>query len=181
MDQFETIVCHLLEIEGYWIRRSFKVDLTKEEKRIVSRPTMPRPEIDVLAYNRKKDELLIIEAKSFLDSPGVSLEQLTESHDKPEGRYRLFTCEIYREIILERLRIELINLEMISSRTKLRLGLAAGKIHRKESQQVRDFMRSRGWCFLSPEDISAKIIRFIDSGYENNPVVIAAKILLRNT
>ena len=164
MDQFETIVCDLLEIEGYWIRRSFKVDLTKEEKRRVSRPTMPRPEIDVLAYNRKKDELLIIEAKSFLDSAGVRLKQLTESHNKPERRYKLFTCEIYREIILERLRIELLNLEMISSRTKLRLGLAVGKIHRKESQQVQDFMRSRGWCFLSPEDISEKSIRFNDRG-----------------
>ena len=180
VDHFETIVCDLLETSGYWVRRSFKVDLTKEEKRRVGRPSMPRPEIDILAYNRRRDELLVIEAKSFLDSPGVSLDHLTESHEKPEGRYKLFTCENYREVIFERLRIELINLEMISNSTMLRLGLAAGKIHRRESEQVQEFMRSRGWYFLSPEDIREQLKRFSDMGYENNPVVIAAKILLRN-
>lgn len=181
MDHFETIVCDLLETAGYWIRRSFKVDLTKEEKRKVGRPSMPRPEIDILAYSRKRDELLVIEAKSFLDSPGVSLDNLIESHEKPEGRYKLFTCENYRNVVFERLRIELIKLEMISSTTTLRLGLAAGKIHRRESEQVQEFMRSKGWYFLSPEDIREQLRCFSDMGYENNPVVIAAKILLRNT
>ena len=180
MDHFETIVCDLLETSGYWVRRSFKVDLTKEEKRKVGRPSIPRPEIDILAYNRKRDELLVIEAKSFLDSPGVSLDHLTESHEKPEGRYKLFTCENYREVIFERLRIELINLEMISNNTTLRLGLAAGKIHRRESEQVQELMRSRGWYFLSPQDIREQLKCFSDMGYENNPVIIAAKILLRN-
>ena len=69
---------------------------------------------------------------------------------------------------------------MISNSTMLRLGLAAGKIHRRESEQVQEFMRSRGWYFLSPEDIREQLKRFSDMGYENNPVVIAAKILLRN-
>ena len=181
MDHFETIVCDLLEASGYWIRRSFKVELTKEEKRNVGRPSMPRPEIDILAYSRKSDELLVIEAKSFLDSPGVSLDHLNESHEKPEGRYKLFTCDRYREVIFERLRLELINHGMISAKTKLRLGLAAGKIHRRESEQVQEFMRSKGWYFLAPEDIREQVMRFSELGYENNPVIITAKILLRNT
>ena len=33
MDHFESIIATLLEAEGYWVRRSFKVNLTQEEKR----------------------------------------------------------------------------------------------------------------------------------------------------
>lgn len=181
MDHFETIVSDLLEAAGYWVRRSFKVDLTKEEKRRVGRHSMPRPEIDILAYKRETEELLVLEAKSFLDSPGVSLDQLSETHDKPEGRYKLFTCENYRRVVLARLRLDLLSIGMISAQTKLRLGLAAGKVHRRESTQVRELMDSRGWYFLSPEDIREQVMRFSDMGYENNPAVITAKILLRDT
>lgn len=179
MDHFESIVCDLLEAAGHWVRRSFKVDLTREEKRSVGRHSMPRPEIDILAYRQDRDELLVIEAKSFLDSPGVSLDQLKEAHEQPTGRYKLFTCRRYREVVFERLRIELINQHMISSRTRLRLGLAAGKVHRKESDQVKAFMQERGWYFLSPEDIREQVMRFSELGYESNPAIITAKILLR--
>jgi hypothetical protein len=179
MDHFETIVSDLLEASGYWVRRSFKVEMTKEEKRKVGRHSMPRPEIDILAYKRETEELLVLEAKSFLDSPGVN--SLTESHDEPKGKYKLFTCENYRRVVLERLRLELLSLGMISDQTSLRLGLAAGKVHRRESAQLREFMESRGWYFLSPEDIREQVMRFADMGYENNPAVITAKILLRET
>ena len=180
MDHFETIVCDLLEAAGYWVRRSFKVEITKEEKRKVGRHSMPRPEIDILAYKPENEELLVLEAKSYLDSPGVSLDHLTESYGKPEGRYKLFTCENYRAVIFERLRLELLGLGMISDTTKLRLGLAAGKVHRRESEKMREFMDSRGWYFLSPSDIREQVMRFSKMGYENNPAIITAKILLRD-
>ena len=181
MDHFETIICDLLEASGYWVRRSFKVDLTKEEKRRIGRHSMPRPEIDILAYRRQTDELLVLEAKSFLDSPGVSLDSLTESHDTPQGRYKLFTCDNYREIVFERLRLDLMASGMIKSKTNLRLGLAAGKVYRRESDKLQAFMESKGWYFFSPADIRAQLKRFADIGYENNPAVITAKILLRDT
>jgi hypothetical protein len=180
MDHFETIVCDLLEATGYWVRRSFKVEMTKEEKRRVGRHSMPRPEIDILAYRRASEELLVLEAKSFLDSPGVSLDQLRESHEKPQGRYKLFTCENYRDVVFERLRLQLLAYGMITSKTRLRPGLAAGKVYRRESAELRTFMDSNGWYFLSPEDIRTQVMRFSDMGYENNPAVITAKILLRN-
>jgi len=47
MDHFESIMCTLLEAEGYWVRRSFKVNVTKKEKRHVGKPSIPRPEIDL--------------------------------------------------------------------------------------------------------------------------------------
>jgi len=181
MDHFEAIICDLLEATGYWVRRSFKVDITKEEKRRIGRHSMPRPEIDILAYRRQSDELLVLEAKSFLDSPGVSLDQLSESHDTPQGRYKLFTCENYREIVFERLRLNLIASGMITSRTSFRLGLAAGKVYRRESDKLQAFMDSKGWYFFSPAKIRTQLTRFADIGYENNPAVITTKILMRDS
>ena len=63
MDYFETLVKTVLEREGYWMIQSFKVDLTKEEKRELGRPTTPRPEIDLLAFSPVKDQLMVIEVK----------------------------------------------------------------------------------------------------------------------
>ena len=65
MDYFETLVKTVLEREGYWMIQSFKVDLTKEEKRELGRPTTPRPEIDLLAFSPVKDQLMVIEVKSY--------------------------------------------------------------------------------------------------------------------
>ena len=73
MDHFESIIKTLLEAEGYWVRQSFKVNLTKEEKRQIGKPSIPRPEIDLLALHFARNEVLAFEAKSFLDSPGVKL------------------------------------------------------------------------------------------------------------
>jgi hypothetical protein len=49
MDSFESLVASILEREGFWVRSNFKVDLTKEEKRTIGRPSSPRWEIDLLA------------------------------------------------------------------------------------------------------------------------------------
>lgn len=37
MDPFEGLICTLLEAEGYWLRRSFKVNVSKEEKRAIGK------------------------------------------------------------------------------------------------------------------------------------------------
>jgi hypothetical protein len=53
MDSFETLVGSLLEKDGYWVRTAMKVDLTKEEKRKIGRPSTPRWELDLVAYKAK--------------------------------------------------------------------------------------------------------------------------------
>ena len=72
MDHFESIISTLLEADHYWVRRSFKIGVTPEEKRLVHKRSIPRPEIDLLALSFSKNEVIAFEAKSFLDSPGVS-------------------------------------------------------------------------------------------------------------
>lgn len=179
MEYFESIVSTLLEAEGYWVRQSFKVDLSKEEKRRIGKHSIPRPEIDVLAFKFAKNEVLTLEAKSYLDSPGVKLTDLQEVHDVPEGRYKLFTSERYRSIVMNRLLQDLIEDGMANSRTRVTLGLIAGNVYRNQAAEVRSFMEARRWFFWSPEDIKKKVTGLAERGYENDPAIITAKILKR--
>jgi hypothetical protein len=115
MDHFESLICTLLEAEGYWTRRSFKVNVTKEEKRQIGKHSIPRPEIDILAFRFSENSVLAVEVKSFLDSPGLKLEKLQAQHEVPEGRYKLFTSDRYRSIVLPRLRQDLIHCGMANN------------------------------------------------------------------
>ncbi len=179
MDHFESIISTLLEAEGYWVRRSFKVNVTKEEKRQIGKPSIPRPEIDLLALHFSRNEVLVLEAKSFLDSTGVKLALLQEEHEVTEGRYKLFTSQRYRSIVLSRLLQDLISCGMASSDTKVSLGLAAGKVYQGQSGLIREFMEKNKWLFWSPEDIKHKVTALAERGYENDPAIITAKILMR--
>lgn len=179
MDHFESIISTLLEAEGYWVRRSFKVNVTKDEKRYIGKHSIPRPEIDLLALHFGRNEVLALEAKSFLDSPGVKLTELQEEHQTPAGRYKLFTSQRYRSVVLSRLLQDLVDCGMANSGTKIVLGLAAGKIYQGQSTAIREFMEKKQWVFWSPQDIKQKVTNLASRGYENDPAIITAKILKR--
>jgi hypothetical protein len=179
MDHFESLISTLLESEGYWLRRSFKVNVTKEEKRAIGKHSIPRPEIDILAFRFAENAVIAVEVKSFLDSPGLKLEQLQAEHEIPEGRYKLFTTERYRSIVLARLHQDLVQCGMANAETKVSLGLAVGKVYQKRTEPIRKFMRERNMLFWSPEDIKRKVTALADRDYENDPAIMVAKVLLR--
>ena len=179
MDYFEGIIKTILEHEGYWVRQSFKVNLTKEEKRAVGKHSMPRPEIDLLAFNPASGEVRVIEAKSYLDSPGVRVKDLAEEHEVPEGRYKLFTCENYRNVVLSRLKQDLNELGMIAGEIHFTLSLVAGKVYQNKSDELQALFSSKGWQFWSPEHIRGKVYALAEKAYENEPAIITAKILAR--
>ena len=188
MDHFESIIATLLEAENYWVRRSFKVNVTKEEKRQVKKHSIPRPEIDLLALHFSRNEVIAFEAKSFLDSPGVRLADLQKEHDVQEGMYKLFTSRGYREVVLARLKQDLIDQGMANSKTTVTLGLAAGKVYQKKSEPpmtqsklMKEFLEKNNFVFWSPEDIKQRVTALGEAkrGYENDPAIITAKILTR--
>lgn len=82
MDSFEQVVSEILWQEGYWVRTSDKVELTKEEKREINLPSSPRWEIDVVAYKAQNNALLAVECKSYLDNPGVRFNGFDGSNEK---------------------------------------------------------------------------------------------------
>lgn len=179
MDYFEGIIKTLLEHEGYWVRQSFKVSLTKQEKRDIGKHSIPRPEVDILAFKPETNHVIAFEAKSYLDSPGVKLSELDNSYEIPEGRYKLFTCENYRNIVFSRMKQDLLELGMGTPETKITLGLAAGNVYQSKSEEIRKLFQQQGWEFLSPEDIREKVTDLAAKGYENEPSIITAKILMR--
>lgn len=179
MDHFEGLVSTLLEADGFWVRRSFKVNVTKEEKRLIGKHSIPRPEIDILALNFNKNLVIGMEVKSFLDSPGVKLDQLKASHDVPEGRYKIFTSSRYRGIVLQRLHQDLIACGMATEETKFALGLAVGKVYQNREDLIRKHMEAQQMLFWSPEDIKRKVAALANRDYENDPAIMVAKVLLR--
>ena len=131
MNAFENIIAQYLESEGYWVKQSVKIEkVTKEDKRTMNLYSMPRPEIDTVALNMKENELLLVEVKSYLDSPGVWSEAVAgKDTDYYNKRYKLFNNDKYRKIVTERLFEQYLGQGLINKRTKVNYALAAGKIY----------------------------------------------------
>lgn len=181
MDHFENIAKTLLEREGYWVIQSFKVNLSPSQKIQIhpSKSSIPRPEIDLLALHVPTSTVIAFEVKSFFDSVGVKLVDLTASHDVPKGRYKLFTCVPYRDIVLHQLRSDLLALGLIGPSFQIRLGLIVGNGRKVDIDAMRLHFAKQNWEFWSPADVKARVQRFSDDGYSNDPAVITAKILQR--
>ncbi len=179
MDCFETIAATLFEFDGYWVRRSFKVNVTQQDKKSLGKDSMPRPEIDLLAFKPREDLIIAFEAKSYLDSPGVPLAEITTPQEKSEGRYKIFTCETYRNIIIKQLREDLIAKGMARESTKIKLGLIAANVKGGEeaSTQLANHMKLQGWEFWGPATVTEKLEALAGLDYENDVAVIASKIL----
>ena len=63
MDAFEQLVSEILWMDGYWVRTSVKVELTKKEKKAIGRPSSPRWELDIVAYSGRDNLLRVVECK----------------------------------------------------------------------------------------------------------------------
>jgi len=176
MNAFENIVKLYLEEEGYWVRQSVKVSISKEDKKAIGLPTMPRPEIDLVALNVKGNELLLIEVKSLLDSYGVYFEAVSDEKDKLA--YRLFTDMKFREVVSRQLREEYLNRGLIKHDTRINYGLAAGHIHSGNEPQIREYFLKKGWKLFTPEQIKGKVKQLSTKGWEDDVITMTAKLIL---
>ena len=77
MDAFEQVVSEMLWMDGFWVQTSVKVNLTPKEKKSVGKPTMPRPELDIVGYGGLDNSLYVVERKSFINSRGVTFAGLS--------------------------------------------------------------------------------------------------------
>jgi hypothetical protein len=97
LDAFEQLVSEILWMEGYWVRTPVKVELTKEEKRLIGRHSSPRWEIDIVAYNAGKNLLRIVECKIYFDSTGVRASAFDGSNPDYAKRYKRFNGEVRQQ------------------------------------------------------------------------------------
>ena len=128
MHAFESIIASLLARSGFWVRSSVKVELTKAEKREIGRPSSPRWELDLVGYSVARNEILILECKSYLDSTGVSLADLLSPDARYASRYKLFTEPTLLTVVSRRLVAQLLAEGSCREAPTVRLGMAVGKI-----------------------------------------------------
>ena len=180
MNAFEEIVKLYLEAEGYWVRQSVKVKISKDDKRAIGLPSMPRPEIDLVALQVRENELLLIEVKSLFDSYGVDFEGVCGKDPKGAKRYRLFNNSKFRDIVTGTLREEYLKRGLINENTKINYALAAGKIHSPwDESKISEYLLQQGWVLFSPKQIKDKITQLSEKGWEDNVVTLTAKVILR--
>jgi len=168
----------LLRHQGYWTTPSFKVELTKEDKRRIGRPSSPRWELDLIAYKPSVNEILAIECKSLLDSTGVVFRN---GRFEPEKHYKLFSEKLLRSVVLKRLVRQLKQTGSCIDIPKVRLCLASGKIAGKTDRDglISHFERN-DWKLFDPEWVFQKLSEAAKKGYENDVAFIVSKLLLRN-
>jgi len=177
MNAFEQIVAMLLHRQGYWVQTSYKVELTRQDKRRMGLPSSPRWEIDVLAYRSVGNLVLAIECKSFLNSPGVKYPAFAGQTVKGPDRYKLFTRPKVRKTVLARLAAQLHDRKLARANPKVQLCLAAGHIYKGDEQLIRKHCARNGWRLFAPDWIAEKLSSLSDSAYENEVATVAAKLV----
>ena len=178
MEAFETLIAALLERKGYWTRLSVKVDLTKEEKRKIGRPSAPRWELDVIAYKAATNMLFVVECKSYLDSAGVRLSSFDGSSKKDSVRFKLFNDLELREVVFNRLTNQLLESGFCASAPQITLCLAAGNIY-QDVDRLRDHFDRNDWLLWDGNWVRQELAELSKSGYDNTTAAIVTKLLLR--
>jgi len=62
IDSFEEVVSELLWNEGFWVWTSYKVNLIREEKLGIRRPSCARWELDIVAYHAPTNVIVSLNA-----------------------------------------------------------------------------------------------------------------------
>lgn len=180
MDAFEELICELLRAEGYWVQRSYKIDLTPAEKRALDNPSMPRPEIDVVAYRPGRGEFLAIECKSYFDSGGVHARDLIAG-GKYDHRYKMFTNASLRQTVLIKLAEQMAESGAIPHTTVPQLCMAYGHATAANDAKLRSIFSDRGWGLFGPDWIRARLSELARRTYDNQIASVVAKLVLPRT
>ena len=179
MDSFEQVVSEILWMEGYWVRTSVKVDLTKDEKVQIGRPSSPRWELDIVAYGGRDNVLQVVECKSYIDSYGVSASGFDGSKATDQDRYKLFNDANLRGVVFNRLRLQLAECGACRPDADVRLSLACGKVRDRDRDWLHRHFKAQGWELWDEPWLRERLKVMSERGYENQVSAVVAKLLLR--
>ena len=172
MDAFEKIVGRILEKRGYWVKQSVKVDCTPDEKESIGGRSIPTPEIDLVAF--KDNECILLEAKSFLDSAGVRLHGVNGTNKKAAKGYKILNNPTFQKLMTKKI-IAAFNLPKT---VRIKYGLAAGKLHKKEVQEIVEYFNTKSnYIIIQPDQIADELVNLGKGVYINDEVTMTIKIL----
>jgi hypothetical protein len=180
MDAFEQLVSEILWMDGYWVRTSVKVELTKPEKVLIGRPSSPRWELDIVAYSGRDNLLRVVECKSYLDSGGVALRAFDGRDARFAERFKLFSDESLRNVVFGRLRQQFANSGACAPNAVVKLCLACGRIATSADRDgLHKHFAEKGWDLWDEPWLRQRLQAMSDHGYENQVSAVVAKLLLR--
>jgi hypothetical protein len=180
VDAFEELVAQILWMDGYWTQTSVKVKLEKEDKIAIGRPSSPRWEIDVVGYSGRDNILRIVECKSFLDSRGVRFKSFGSMLNGEPQRYKLFTDPNLRDVVFNRLKLQLAESGACREDAHIELCLACGRIASDtDRENLRAHFHQNGWELLDEEWLRERLKRMSKGSYENQVSAVVSKLLLR--
>ncbi len=180
MNAFEQITASLFRAEGYWTINGFKVDLSKEGKKEIGKPSLPRPEIDILAYKGTTNELIWVECKSYLDSGGVCYASFTNPKDPGHERFKVFNYDTYRDVISYELIKQTTERGLVREGVTLNYCLVAGKVKTsKDRESLKDYFDTKGWLFKDESWLKSGLKKSAAMQYEDDVAMIVAKIIQR--
>ncbi len=180
MNAFEEIVAGLLWQEGYWVNIGYKINLSKVKKTEIGKYSMPRPEIDILAYRVCDNLLLWVECKSYLDSRGVKFQALTGEDVASAERFKIFTKPEYRRIVTEELIKQVEETKLTLPNPSVGYCLVTGRIATDyDREKLHKHFTERGWILYDESWIKKGLERLSKSGYEDDVAIIVAKLFSR--
>ncbi len=180
VDAFEQLVSEILWMEGYWVRTSVKVELTKEEKKAIGRPSSPRWELDIVAYSGRENLLRAVECKSYLDSRGVALRAFDGNDERFAERFKLFGDDKLRNVVLARLCQQFEASGACQPDPVVKLCLACGQIASEaDGEGLHKHFADKGWELWDERWLRERLRVMSERGYENQVSAVVAKLLLR--
>jgi hypothetical protein len=78
------------------------------------------------------------------------------------------------------LRRTLIDKRLWAEGARLELGLVAGKVYQQREMELAQWFGTKGWFFWGPSEVRNRVKALAAMGYENEPSIITAKLLLRD-
>jgi len=171
MDAFEQLAAEIFREEGYWVRTSFKVELTRDDKIRIGRHSSPRWEVDLVAWDAARCQLLVLECKSYLDSGGVHAAHFLPG-SKYAHRYKLFHDAVLRQTVLERLKQQCIERGLCPAEARIRLGLICGHVTDHNAPLLEDIFAANDWLLFDPEWLRKHLKRMAQGSYENSTAAL---------
>ena len=180
MDAFEEIVASMLRKQGFWAQSGYKVEISKADKVALGKPSLPQPEIDIIAYSPKDNLLKWVECKSYLDSRGVTYSGLSGKDKRTATRYRAFTDSNYRKIVSKVLVKQLVTEGLTLPRPKVRYCLVAGRIATEsDREKLHQHFKTNGWILYDERWLASRLDELSEIGYEDDVAVIVATLARR--
>ena len=179
MDALEELVSEILWLEGYSVQTSVKIELTKEENRLIGRHSSPSWELDIVAYHGRENLLRVVECKSYFDSAGVKASSFDGSSPDDAERFRLFNEPELRRIVFNRLCLQLAASGACREMPQVRLSLACGKVRNEDRAAIRAHFERQGWEIWDESWLRKRLEHMARQGYEDQVSAVVAKLFSR--